>query len=303
MALATSARSPNSCDSSLRYGVSPHPEQAPENSNSGSCTCCCRMLPTLILRRSSSGIFRKNSQFSRSGRRSGGCGAMLIAFSRVSCLFLTGQTSTQMPQPVQSSGATWMLYFRVAHSLSRASVDLKVAGAPSAMRRVEHLDADHRVRANHGALAALDADLGIPHRNLQRDVALLPLGGSGGEGAVGRERADRQLVAAVLVDRAQYVALEIGRAGGESRRNFDLAGGLGRHLSLRGGGPAFRPPPSCFSGRSLRPCVRRCREWIGGSLRSPAPAARLSKWQRSRPAEWYSCGCPCRCRAPPCSRQ
>ena len=36
---------------------------------------------------------------------------MLIAFSRVSLLFLAGQMSTQMPQPVQSSGATWMVYF------------------------------------------------------------------------------------------------------------------------------------------------------------------------------------------------
>ena len=36
---------------------------------------------------------------------------MLIAFSRVSLLFFAGQTSTQMPQPVQSSGATWIVYF------------------------------------------------------------------------------------------------------------------------------------------------------------------------------------------------
>ncbi len=56
---------------------------------------------------------------------------MLIAFSRTSLLFLTGQTSTQTPHPVQSSGATWIVYFMPAHSLSRASHDLKVAGAPS----------------------------------------------------------------------------------------------------------------------------------------------------------------------------
>ncbi len=56
---------------------------------------------------------------------------MLMAFSRVSVLFFAGQISTQIPQPVQSSGATWMLYFIPAHSLSRTSVDLKVAGAPA----------------------------------------------------------------------------------------------------------------------------------------------------------------------------
>src|SRR5579872_7427282 len=131
VALATMARSPNNCETSFRYGVSPHPEQAPENSNSGSCTCCWRIVPTLILRRSSSGILRKNSQFSLSGARSGGCGTMLMAFSRTSLLFFTGQTSTQTPHPVQSSGATWMVYFMPAHSLSRAAQDLKVPGAPS----------------------------------------------------------------------------------------------------------------------------------------------------------------------------
>src|SRR5438477_4105641 len=52
-----------------------------------------------------------------------------MAFRRVSALFLAGQISTQMPHPVQSSGATWMEYFSLAHSLSRASVVLNVAGA------------------------------------------------------------------------------------------------------------------------------------------------------------------------------
>src|SRR5262249_8984363 len=56
---------------------------------------------------------------------------MLIAFRRVSLLFLAGQTSTQIPQPVQSSGATWIVYFRPCHSLSRESAALKVAGALS----------------------------------------------------------------------------------------------------------------------------------------------------------------------------
>src|ERR1700722_16329898 len=130
VALATMARSPNSCETSFRYGVSPHPEHAPENSNSGSCTCCWRIVPTLILLRSSSGIFRKKSQFSLSGARSGGCGTMLIAFRRTSLLFFTGQTSTQTPHPVQSSGATWIVYFMPAHSLSRALHVLKVDGAP-----------------------------------------------------------------------------------------------------------------------------------------------------------------------------
>src|SRR6185437_16633413 len=52
-----------------------------------------------------------------------------MALRRVSLLFFAGQMSTQMPQPVQSSGATWMVYLMPCHSLSRTSVDLKVAGA------------------------------------------------------------------------------------------------------------------------------------------------------------------------------
>ena len=59
---------------------------------------------------------------------------MFNALSRVSALFFAGQISTQIPHPVQSSGATWMLYFMLPHSLSRTSVDLKVAGALSSSR-------------------------------------------------------------------------------------------------------------------------------------------------------------------------
>ena len=39
VALATTMRSPSSWVTSFRYGVSPQPEQAPENSNNGSRSC------------------------------------------------------------------------------------------------------------------------------------------------------------------------------------------------------------------------------------------------------------------------
>ena len=74
-----------------------------------------------LCRRSISGIERKKFQFSRSVSRSGDCGCMLMAFSRASDLLRAGQTSTQMPQPVQSSTATCSVYFRPFHSGSRAS--------------------------------------------------------------------------------------------------------------------------------------------------------------------------------------
>ena len=67
---------------------------------------------------------------------------MLIAFRRVSLLFLAGQISTQMPHPVQSSGATWIVYFIPCHSRSRASVALHVAGA----LRIERYQGRENVR-------------------------------------------------------------------------------------------------------------------------------------------------------------
>src|SRR6185312_9660972 len=54
---------------------------------------------------------------------------MLMALSFASDLFLAGQTSTHNEQPVQSSAATCNENFIPLNSGTRASVDLKVAGA------------------------------------------------------------------------------------------------------------------------------------------------------------------------------
>src|SRR5208283_2612657 len=100
VALAITIRSPNNCVANLIYGVSPHPAQAPENSNNGCNAWEERTVDIFTKLRSSSGIFKKYSQFSFSPSRSGGWGFMLIALYFVSDLFLTGHTSTHMPQPV-----------------------------------------------------------------------------------------------------------------------------------------------------------------------------------------------------------
>ena len=63
---------------------------------------------------------------------------------------------------------------------------MKVAGAPLAALGLVGLEADDGVGADHGAVAALDADLRVPDGDLLGDVALLVLGGAGGEGAVQR---------------------------------------------------------------------------------------------------------------------
>ena len=57
------------------------------------------------------------------------------------------------------------------------------------------MDANHGVGTDQDALAALDADFFVPHRNLERDIALFPLCGGAGESAVDRHGAYRQVVA------------------------------------------------------------------------------------------------------------
>src|SRR5262249_441773 len=56
---------------------------------------------------------------------------MLIALSRVCDLFFAGHTSTHRAHPVQSSGATWIVYFSPYQSRSLASQALNVGGAVS----------------------------------------------------------------------------------------------------------------------------------------------------------------------------
>src|SRR6188508_1672655 len=132
VALAIIARSPTNWLSSFRYGVSPQPAQAPENSKSGS-----RSWTFLTVVQASPSAFgksgrpRKKSQFSFSAARSGSTGAMLIALRLASVLSLTGQISTQRVQPVQSSGLTWSVYRWSGSSRQRAGADLKVEGASS----------------------------------------------------------------------------------------------------------------------------------------------------------------------------
>src|SRR5512140_2514021 len=104
VAFATMARSPKSWLTSLTYGVSPQPEHAPENSNNGSSNCASLTRWVERRVRSASGSLSKNAQLAFSCSRIGTCGAMLTALSLTSVLFLTGQTSTQSAQPVQSSG-------------------------------------------------------------------------------------------------------------------------------------------------------------------------------------------------------
>ena len=70
------------------------------------------------------------------------------------------------------------------------------SGAPSSRAGVVVLGADHAVRADEAAVAALDAQVRVPDRDQLGDVALLVRRRAARVGAVHRQRADRQVVAA-----------------------------------------------------------------------------------------------------------
>src|SRR6266496_3236473 len=131
VAFATISRSPNSWDSSFRYGVSPQPAQAPGNSNSGSRNCAPRTVPKSTLDRSLTGSDSKNAMFSRSAGTIGVWSARLIALRDGSIGDWIGDASTHSAHPVQSSTYTCSVY-RVSGS-PRASrgADGNAAGAPS----------------------------------------------------------------------------------------------------------------------------------------------------------------------------
>ncbi len=142
VALATRIRSPNIWVSSFRYGVSPQPEHAPENSKSGSRSCEPFTDAMSIVRRSGSGIPRKKSQLARSSSRWSSRGSMLIALCLTSSFDFAGHTSTHTAQPVQSSGATWIVMRWSSRSRDRKGSVLNVSGAPArssagkALRRI-----------------------------------------------------------------------------------------------------------------------------------------------------------------------
>ncbi len=128
VAFAMRARSPNSCVSSFRYGVSPQPEHAPENSKSGSRNCE-PLASTVSAAGSRCGSPRKKSNAGRATSRWASAGAMSRALWRGLLRSFAGQTATQSPQPVQSSGATWIVNARPARSPPLAATDWNPAGA------------------------------------------------------------------------------------------------------------------------------------------------------------------------------
>ncbi len=89
---------------------------------------------------------------------------------------------------------------------------------------VVELRADHRVRTHERAVAALDAEVGLPHRHELRDVALLPLRRSARIGAVHGERAHRDLVAASHHHERSHLANERRRLARDHREPSSMRG-------------------------------------------------------------------------------
>ena len=106
-------------------------------------------------------------------------------------------------------------------------------GGLEAFRRVgksfgrAHFGPDDRVGADQHALAALNADIRVPDRYFQGDVALLPLGGGAGPGAVAGQGGNRQQIAVAFDNRRGDSLDEIGRSAGDRGQHLHPALGLG----------------------------------------------------------------------------
>ena len=203
-------------------------------------------------------------------------GSMLIALWRASSLLRAGQTSTQTPQPVQSSGATWI----VSRWPGRSSRPERLAtGSRPARRRassgVEHLHADRGVRADDRALAAVDADRrgprsGSPARSRRFSKRAVPVGNvpSTGSALTGSRSPSPAMHA------CRHALDEVGRVVGDGgaaeRRLVDRRPGRRRGASA--GQRARRRPRGCARRRSGRAC-RRCARSASLIARDAPPAA------------------------------
>ena len=87
---------------------------------------------------------------------------------------------------MQSSGATWTVNLRPLQFFALGVDGLEPWGASLQKRRIVGLHPDGGMGADEGALAALDADVRLPDRDMDGDVPLLVLGGPGRPGAVRR---------------------------------------------------------------------------------------------------------------------
>ena len=116
--------------------------------------------------------------------------------------------------------------FELRHARGSA---LESRGRTLERRRFIDLRPDRRVRADGHTFQALDANLLVPNRNVQREVALLVLRRGGRERAVHRKRAHGQVVALAGGEFAQHVLHELRRIGRDRRQQPAAAVHVLRH--------------------------------------------------------------------------
>ena len=118
---------------------------------------------------------------------------------------------------------------------------------------VEHLGDDGGVGADHRAAVALHAQVGLPDRDLQGDGPLLEAARPRRPGAVGRERADRELVAVAFEDEAGDALHEVGGVIGHRRSGRAAARSRWRGPRSRAARPGRRRWPRRCGARSPGP--------------------------------------------------
>ena len=142
-----------------------------------------------------------------------------------------GQTSMQIPQPVQSSGDDLDRHQHPGQVLRAPVLRAEPVGRAGERLGLVHLHPDRGVRADERALRAVDADRLVPDRQLVGEVALLECDGADGERAVDGKRADRKPVAVAADQRPQEirrrgVELDVPVDGSSQSGHVDLVEGV-----------------------------------------------------------------------------
>ena len=167
-----------SWDSTFRYGVSPQPAHAPENSKAAPAigpTHCAEIEPRAIIGRNR---FEERDVLARGDHQRHG-GAEVDRLGDRGPLTPTGQASTHKPQPVQSSHtpAAYNWAFGNAHGVDRRGVEPLVR--PTVVTVIE-LGPDDTVRTHEGELPHWMQCPTSPNRDqveMQRfSQAVVPLG-------------------------------------------------------------------------------------------------------------------------------
>ena len=131
----------------------------------------------------------RSPRLARSTSRCSSTGSMLMALWPATCLLVgRAQVDADAAAGAVVGGDLDAQQVRRVQLAGLEVLGQEAVRGPVERVRLEHLHPDRGVRAHDRALAAVDADLRVPDRDLGRDRALLVLGRPGREGAVHRQR-------------------------------------------------------------------------------------------------------------------